>query len=133
MTAVSSEETVAVRRSWNGADVAQIPAQALWDFHFRNDAGGVCRALPRAFFYAHVWCDELPSGALGHFCREGPPPHDLPICILPNENPAALYERLRAKTQRRIIRPRSRPSSSNASRQKPIYRPSSRWIQYNRP
>ena len=46
----SSQETVTVRRRWNGSDVAQIPAQALWDFHFRNDAGGVCRALPRAFF-----------------------------------------------------------------------------------
>ena len=96
----SSRETVTVRRRWNGADVAQIPAQARWGFHFRNDSGGVCRALPRAFLYAHVWCDKVPSGALGHLCREGPPPHDLLVCILPNDNPAPLYERLRAQTRR---------------------------------
>jgi hypothetical protein len=100
LTAVSSQEIVTVRRRWNGFDVAQIPAQELWDFHFRNDAGGVCRALPRAFLCAHVWCDKLPGGVLGHLCREGPPPHDLLVCILPNDNVAALYECLRAKTRR---------------------------------
>jgi hypothetical protein len=89
---VSTQESVIVRRRWNGSDVAQVPAEALWDFH--------CRALPRAFLYAHVWCDKLPSGALGHFCREGPPPHDMLVCILPNDNAAPLYERLRAKTRR---------------------------------
>ena len=52
MTAVSSQETVTVRRRWNESDVAHISAEAFWDFHFRNDAGGVCRALPRAFLYA---------------------------------------------------------------------------------
>lgn len=98
--AVSSEETVKVRRRWNGPDVAETSAEALWDFHYRDDAGGVCRALPRAFLYARVWCDKLGSGALGHFCREGPPPHDLLVCILPNENTAALYERLCAKARR---------------------------------
>lgn len=100
MTAVGSEETVTVRRRWNGSDVAQASVQVLWDFHFRNDAGGVCGALPRAFLYAHAWCDKLASGALGHFCREGPPPHDLLVCILPNDNPAPLYERLCAKARR---------------------------------
>ena len=49
LIAMSSEETVTVRRSWNDSGVAQIPAGALWDFHFRNDADGVWRALPRAF------------------------------------------------------------------------------------
>jgi hypothetical protein len=97
---VSSEETVVVRRRWNGPDAAHVSAEALWDFHFRNDAGGVCRALPRAFLYAHVWCDKFASGGLGHLCREGPPPHDLLVCILPNDNPAPLYERLRAKARR---------------------------------
>jgi hypothetical protein len=97
---VSSEEIVTVRRRWNGSDVAQISVRALWDFHFRNDADGVCRALPRAFLYAHVWCDKLPGGALGHFCREGPPPHNLRVCILPNDNAELVYESLRAKTRR---------------------------------
>jgi hypothetical protein len=34
------------------------------------------------------------------FCREGPPHHDLLVCILPNDNAAPPYERLRATTRR---------------------------------
>ena len=93
---MSSTVKVTVRRRWNGADMAEIPVDVLWDFHFRNDAGGVCGAFPRAFLFAHVWCDHLSSGTLGHFCREGPPPHELLVCILRNDNPEPLYERLRA-------------------------------------
>jgi hypothetical protein len=92
--------TVTVRRRWNAPDVAQAPAESLREFHFRNDAGGVCGAFPRAFLFAHIWCDHLATGALGHLCRQGPPPHDLLVCILPNDNPQALYERLTAKVRR---------------------------------
>jgi hypothetical protein len=99
-TAMNSDDKVMVRRRWNGADTAQVSAGALWDFHLRNEAGGVCRALPRAFLCAHGWCDALAGGELGHLCREGPPPHDLIVCILPNDNPNALYEGLRARTRR---------------------------------
>jgi hypothetical protein len=91
---------VRVRRRWNESDVAEIPVETLWDFHFRNDAGGVCGAFPRAFLFAHVWCDHAASGLLGHYCREGPPPHDLLVCILPADNPGPLYASLRAKVGR---------------------------------
>jgi hypothetical protein len=91
---------VLVRRRWNARDSATVPVEVLWDLHLRNDAGGVCGAFPRAFLFAHVWCDKLASGALGHFCREGPPPHDLLVCILPADNPETLYEALRAKVRR---------------------------------
>lgn len=93
-------KTVLVRRRWNAPDTATVPVDALWDLHLRNDAGGVCGAFPRAFLFAHLWCDKLASGELGHFCREGPPPHDLLVCILPADNPEALYESLRAKVRR---------------------------------
>jgi hypothetical protein len=72
----------------------------LGRFHFRNDAGGVCGAFPRAFLFAHVWCDHIASGVLGHYCREGPPPRDLLACVLPADNPGPLYESLRAKVGR---------------------------------
>jgi hypothetical protein len=97
---IPDEGRVTVRRRWNGPDTAEVPVGALWDFHVRNEAGGVCRALPRGFLFAHIWCDSLTGGALGHLCREGPPPHDLLVCILPNDNPAALYELLREKARR---------------------------------
>ena len=44
--------------------------------------------------------EKVPGGVLGHLCREGLPPHDLLVCILPNDNAAPLYERLRAKVRR---------------------------------
>jgi hypothetical protein len=91
---------VKVRRRWNGLETAEVLVNGLWDFHFRNDAGGVCGAFPRAFLFAHVWCDHIPSGALGHHCREGPPPHDLLVCILANDNPTSLYEELRTRVGR---------------------------------
>jgi hypothetical protein len=91
-----SDDKVAVRRRWNSAQFVLVPVDVLWDFHFQNDAGGVCSAFPRAFLGARVWCDKVDGSALGHFCREGPPPHDLAVCILPNDNAAPLYERLRA-------------------------------------
>jgi hypothetical protein len=97
---MDDEHKVLVRRRWNGAETVEVPAGALWDFHFRNEAGGVCGAFPRAFLSAHVWCDHLERGALGHFCREGPPPHDLLVCILAHDNPESLYEQLSAKTRR---------------------------------
>ncbi len=91
---------VGIRRRWNGPDIARVPLDALRELHIRNEAGGVCGALPRGFLFAHVWCDSLASGELGHSCREGPPPHDLLVCILPNDNPGTLYEELRAMARR---------------------------------
>jgi hypothetical protein len=49
---------------------------------------------------AHVWCDKFASGDLGHFCREGPPPHELLVCILPGDNALEAYERLCARLRR---------------------------------
>jgi hypothetical protein len=93
-------ENVKIRRRWNAAGAAEVAVERLWGFHFRNDAGGVCGAFPRAFLAAHVWCDHLAAGALGHQCREGPPPHDMVVVILPNDNPGPLYEKLRAQAGR---------------------------------
>ena len=93
-------DTVVVRRRWNATDSVAISVDALWDLHFRDEPGGVCRALPRAFLSAYVWCDKLPAGALSHQCRaDPPPPHDLQVYILPADNPATLYEGLRAKAR----------------------------------
>ena len=97
---IENNPTVIVRRRWNAADSAAVRIDRLFDFHFQNDAGGVCRALPRAFLGARVWCDKVDASTLGHFCREGPPPHDIAVCILPTDNPAPLYEELYARARR---------------------------------
>lgn len=96
MGAVNSEKVI-VRRRWDAHEFAEVSARSLWGIHLRNEPGGVCRALPRALLFAHVWCDKLASGSLGHRCREESSPHELLVCILPNDNPVALYERLRTK------------------------------------
>jgi len=95
-----NEERVVVRRRWNSDESLTVNVDDLWDFHFQNDAGGVCRALPRAFLGARAWCDKIDAGALGHFCKEGPPPHEIVVCILPTDNPAPSYEKLRARAKR---------------------------------
>lgn len=90
-----ADPRVVVRRRWNAADTAEVSVDLLWDLHFRDEPGGVCRALPRAFLSAYIWCDRLPAGALSHQCRANPPaPHELLVCILPTDNPATLYEEL---------------------------------------
>lgn len=94
-----AQERVVVRRRWNAAEAISVAVQDLWELHFQNDAGGVCRALPRAFLGARVWCDKVDSRALGHFCKEGPPPHEMSVCILPTDNPAPLYEQLRTRAR----------------------------------
>jgi hypothetical protein len=95
---MSKPDTVVVRKRWNAPDSAEVSVDALWDLHFRDEPGGVCRALPRAFLSAYVWCDKIPAGALTHVCRADPP-HDLLVCILPSDNSATLYESLRARAR----------------------------------
>jgi hypothetical protein len=94
-----AESIVVARRRWNAPESFEAPLSALWDFHYRNEAGGVCRAMPRAFLYAHVWCDHVSAGAFGHVCGAEPPPHDVLVCILRNDN-AATYEALLSKLRR---------------------------------
>ena len=91
---------VKVRRRWSDHESLELPAEVLWDLHYRDEAGGVCRALPRAFLWAHVWCDQIVQGAFGHVCRDDPAPHDLVVCILRHDNTSATYESLLQKTRR---------------------------------
>lgn len=96
---MSDGETVVVRRRWDSAETATVSAQSLYGLHVRSDPGGICRALPRGFLCAHVWCDKLPPGALGHVCRHGDAPHELLVYILPTDNPAAVYDSLHARSR----------------------------------
>jgi hypothetical protein len=99
-TEAETSAIVFVRRRWNTPEVAQVRVDEIWNLHFRDEPGGVCRALPRAFLCAHVWCDKLQAGTLAHNCRSDPPaPHELLVCILPTDNAAAVYEGLRARAR----------------------------------
>lgn len=96
---MSEAQRVVVRQRWDGADIAEVPAESLWDLHVRNQPGGVCGALPRGFLYGRVWCDKVSPGALGHTCRAETRPHEILVCILPNDNPAAVLDGLRARAR----------------------------------
>ncbi len=100
MSRAAPGTNVVIRRRWNESVTARVSVDALRDFHIRNEPGGVCGALPRGFLSARIWCDSLTRGELGHSCQEGTAPHDLLVCILPNDNPEALYAQLRATTRR---------------------------------
>jgi hypothetical protein len=92
-------EMVVVRQRWNAAEAAEVPVDCLWDLHVRNQPGGVCGALPRGFLHGRLWCDQLARGALGHSCREESRPHEILVCILFHDNPAALVDRLHAQAR----------------------------------
>jgi|HubBroStandDraft_1064217.scaffolds.fasta_scaffold07434_3 hypothetical protein len=89
-----TSSTVTGRRRWNAPESTVVPLDALSGFHYRNEAGGVCSALPRAFLCAHVWCDQVSAGAFGHVCRDGAGPHEVLVFILRNDNPSDTYEEL---------------------------------------
>ena len=91
---MTSPEKVKVRLRWNAAESVAVAVSALWEFHFRGDAGGVCGALPRAHLSACVWCDHIEHVALGHLCDEASAPHELTVCILQSDNPGPLYGQL---------------------------------------
>ena len=94
-------ERVVVRARWDGAEVARVAGELLWDLHVRSQPGGVCGALPRGFLHARVWCDKVPAGFLGHVCALQSRPHEILVCIVPNDNPARQMESLRAQARSR--------------------------------
>jgi hypothetical protein len=96
-----TEATTNARRRWNDPACFEVPVTALWDFHYRNEAGGVCRAMPRAFLHARLWCDHVPQGAFGHLCGSDPGPHELVVCVLRNDNPST-YDDLLLKLRATI-------------------------------
>ena len=89
---------VIVRRHWNGDASAAVDAGSLYSLHMRNEPGGVCSAFPRGFLCAHIWCDKMPAGSLGHICKNDGP-HELLVYILPTDNPAETFDRLRAQAR----------------------------------
>jgi hypothetical protein len=89
---------VIVRRHWNGNVSAAVDANCVYSLHMRNEPGGVCGAFARSFLCSHIWCDKMPAGSLGHICQDDGP-HELLVYILPTDNPAETFDRLRAQTR----------------------------------
>lgn len=99
----ATEASVVARARWNAPETRAIPLSVLYGWQFRDEAGGICRASPRAFLHAHVWCDHVGGSALGHVCGVDPP-HELTVCILPTDNPPETYARAASLARARQAR-----------------------------
>ena len=98
--ASTADPLVVVRRRWNDPLQAQAPLRGLREPVFKNDPGGVCSPKPRPFLFARVWCDALVDGGAIHACDAASAPHELELCVLEKDNPAALYAALRGRHRR---------------------------------
>ena len=87
---------VVVRRRWNDPRSAKAPLGALRELLVKNDPGGVCGPIPRAFIYARLWCDQLIDGDAIHSCDPASAPHELQLCVNEADHSAALNLQLRA-------------------------------------
>ena len=96
---MSGVEKVVVRRRWDDPRAAEVPLDSLWDLFIRSEPGGVCGALPRSFLYGRVWCDKVSAATLGHSCVAESRPHELLVCVLPTDNLAEFYQRLRVRAR----------------------------------
>ena len=95
-----SPPTVTIRRRWNAPEAVDVAISALRDFRILDEAGGVCRSSPRAFLHAHILCDRVDAVRLGHVCGADPGPHELLVCLLPADNPPAVYHLVNRLSQR---------------------------------
>lgn len=93
-------DVATVRRRWNDPHSAKVPFAALRELVIKNDPGGVCSPIPRPFLFARVWCDQLIDGAALHACDRKTAPHELHLCVLDNDNSAAINTQLRKMLRR---------------------------------
>jgi hypothetical protein len=87
---------VTIRRRWDDPGFARVAPGFLKDIRLRNDPGGVCSDLPRAFLVARVWCDQLAVNEGWHACHAATAPHELEVVVLEADNGAELVAQLRA-------------------------------------
>jgi hypothetical protein len=95
-TAGPSRLTI-VRRRWNDPAYGYVQLGCLREVRLRNDPGGVCSQLPRAFLIGRLWCDQLAENVGLHVCKSATAPHELEVCVLEVDNGPELLAQLRAR------------------------------------
>ena len=91
----SEREIVYVRRQWSDWRIGTVPLDALWDFHWRSESGGVRISSPRPFNHARMFCTALIEGEIAHTCEHGPPPHEILVCFTKKDNGKKMFDRLK--------------------------------------
>ena len=56
-------------------------------------AGGTQIESRRPFMYGYVWCDKV-RGDIAHSCIHGPPPHNIKVCLVKQDNSRDVWNRL---------------------------------------
>jgi hypothetical protein len=93
------EETVWVRRRWNGKTRAQYWLSGLTGLHWTDvcdsEADGVLRRSAYLMVHGYVFCDEAVAGELPHSCTPSSFPHRIKVCVVTKDNCKALMDRLK--------------------------------------
>jgi hypothetical protein len=75
-----------IRRDPTSTSVATCFLIDLDDWRYSNISGGRQVITDKEFLYARLWCSELIDGAVGHSCKHGDGPHEIRVCVLPQDN-----------------------------------------------
>ena len=101
--AANNELIVYVRRHWADHLVGAVRVSSLDGLHMDSKSGGNKRGFgvvaPRPFLHGYIQCTDVITGAVGHSCRHGPPPHRIKVCIVQRDNDRKVYAELRRKVE----------------------------------
>jgi hypothetical protein len=82
----STMPQVRIRRDPVSNSVATCLLNDLDDWRFSSVSGGRQVRTNKEFLYAKIWCSELIDGSIGHSCIHGDGPHEILVCVLPEDN-----------------------------------------------
>ena len=90
---ILGKSSVHVRRDWNDHRVGRVRWSDLDNPRWDTVAGGTQVESRRPYIYAFVWCDKI-RGDIAHSCTQGPPPHNIKVCLMKRDNSRDVWDRL---------------------------------------
>jgi hypothetical protein len=98
-----------VRRQFNGnRRRAAYRIADVTGLHWSSRSGGKNLNANRPYLHGYVWCNAMIVGKVAHWCRHGPPPHHIKVCITQIDNKAIWPELERAAPPAPEVSSRSR-------------------------
>jgi len=91
MESEPNEAVVAVRRQWNGWEVAKYRLSDLSLVFWDTTSGGVRAPAPQPFLHGYVQCDEMIEGDVAHSCLHGDGPHRIKVCVVKKDNDPKVF------------------------------------------
>ena len=93
VTVRRGNKAVHIRRDWNDRQIGKVRWSDLENARWDNVAGGTQIESRRPFVYAYVWCNRV-QGDIAHSCSHGPPPHNIKVCIMKQDNSRDVWKRI---------------------------------------